>query len=80
MPRVQVVVPRELHETLLEMSRASGRPISQLGREALARLAEDWRRRRRREALAEVLALEGPTGPWEELERELEEGPGDALP
>lgn len=73
MSRVQVLVPAPLRRELEELSRQTGRSLSDLGREAFERFLAEWRRRQKEAALEDLFALGGPAEDWPALEREIEE-------
>jgi hypothetical protein len=73
--RVQTVLTNEQFETLNGIAAASGKPLSQLIREAVeTTYVEVAARDRRRAALADLLSAQAPVGDWEHMEAEIEEG------
>ena len=73
--RVQTVLTEEQYELLTAVAQEEKKAISVLIREAIEDVyfAEETRRRRRR-ALAELIALDAPVDDWSEMEQEIIEG------
>lgn len=73
--RVQTVLSEEEYARLTRLSTDLGRPLSTLIREAIERVYfEEEDRKRRRGALASLLALEAPVADWEQMEEEIIRG------
>ena len=73
--RVQSVLTQEQYEALLELSQSTGKPLSELIREAVEKTyLEQQDRNRRQAALERLLSLEAPVSDWPDMEKEIIQG------
>lgn len=73
--RIQAVLTEEQYELLSELSDKTGKPVSQLVREAVERVyLEKASEERRQAALDKLLSLNAPVADWEEMEDEIIRG------
>lgn len=73
--RIQAVLTEEQYEMLSELSDQTGKPVSQLVREAVERIyLEKASEERRQAALDNLLSLNAPVADWEEMEDEIIRG------
>jgi len=73
--RVQSVLTQEQYEALLELSQSTGKPLSELIREAVEKTyLEQQDRNRRQSALARLISLEAPVSDWPDMEKEIIQG------
>jgi len=73
--RVQTVLTREQYERLSQLAEQKYTPVSVLIREAIEQTYfVEIDRRRRRQTLERLLALEAPVTDWSEMEEEIEKG------
>ena len=73
--RVQTVLTPEQYERLRQLADEADKPVSVLIREAVEQTYfVEMDRRRRREALERLLALEAPAADWPQMEAEIEKG------
>ena len=76
--RVQTVLTKEQYERLMEIAEQEQKPLSVLIREAVEeRYFVKIDRQKRREALANLLALDAPVADWSQMEAEIEQGAMD---
>lgn len=73
--RVQAVLTEEQYEALLALSERTGKPLSELVREAVEKTyLEQEDRDRRQAALERLLSLEAPVSDWPDMEEEISQG------
>lgn len=73
--RVQTVLSAEQYERLVQLAGQKDKPVSVLVREAIEQTYfVEMDRRRRRQALEQLLALEAPVAEWPQMEAEIERG------
>ncbi|RLD04167.1 MAG: hypothetical protein DRI56_11575 [Chloroflexota bacterium] len=73
--RVQAVLTEKQHQTLLDLSTKSQKPLSVLIREAIEQVyLKPVSLKRRQVALEELLALDAPVADWEQMEAEIIQG------
>lgn len=76
--RVQAVLTQKQYEALLELSESTGKPLSELIREAIEKTYLEQRDRDRREAaLGRLLSLDAPVSEWTDMEKEITRGASD---
>jgi predicted DNA-binding protein len=73
--RVQSLLTDEQYEMLVELSQSSGKPLSELIREAVEQVYFERKAHDRRQAaLQRLLSLQAPVDDWPEMEKEIAEG------
>ncbi len=73
--RVQTVLTPQQYEQLQRLSQEVEKPVSVLIREAIEQTYfVELDRRRRRQALDRLVALEAPVADWSQMESEIEKG------
>lgn len=73
--RVQTVLTKEQYERLTEVAEQKNKPLSVLIREAVEeRYFVPIEQQKRRQALADLLAVETPVADWSQMEAEIERG------
>lgn len=73
--RIQAVLTEEQYEMLSDLSDETGKPVSQLVREAVDRVyLQKASQERRQAALDELLSLDAPVADWKEMEDEVIRG------
>lgn len=79
--RVQTLLTVDQLATLKDLATEHGSTVSALVREAVeSTYLLQARRAQRRAALQTLIAIEAPTGEWEQLEQEIESGASGDLP
>jgi predicted DNA-binding protein len=73
--RIQAVLTEEQYEMLSNLSDETGKPVSQLVREAVEKVyLQKASQERRQAALDELLSLDAPVADWVEMEDEIIRG------
>lgn len=73
--RVQTVLTKEQYERLMALAEQENKPLSVLIREAVEeQYFVPVAAKKRREALANLLALDAPVADWAQMEAEIEQG------
>lgn len=73
--RVQAVLTQEQYEALQQLSESTGKPLSELIREAIEKTYLEQQDRERREAALErLLSLDAPVSEWTDMEKEIARG------
>jgi len=73
--RVQTVLTKEQYEQLLELSEYEQKPMSVMIREAIVDgYLVKIEGQKRKQALANLLALDAPVSDWSQMETEIEQG------
>lgn len=73
--RIQAVLTAEQYEMLSDLSDETGKPVSQLVREAVEKVyLEKASEERRQAALEKLLSLDAPVADWQEMEDEIIRG------
>lgn len=73
--RIQAVLTEEQYEMLSNLSDETGKPVSQLVREAVDKAyLQKASQERRQAALDELLSLDAPVADWKEMEDEIIRG------
>jgi hypothetical protein len=73
--RVRVVLTGEQYDVLARLSTETGKPLSELIRDAVEQVyLKRAQRERRRSALQRLLALDAPVAEWERMEEQIIQG------
>ncbi|MCA9949068.1 MAG: hypothetical protein KDE48_05445 [Anaerolineales bacterium] len=73
--RVQAVLTKEQYKRMMEIAKQENKALSVLIREAVEeRYFVPLEQQRRRQALANLLALDAPVADWSQMETEIEQG------
>jgi len=73
--RVQAVLTDEQYEMLSDLADETGKPVSQLVREAVEKVyLQKASEERRQAALEKLLSLDAPVADWQEMEDEIIRG------
>lgn len=73
--RVQTVLTKEQYEELMALAEQEQKPLSVMIREAVEeRYFVPVEQQKRRQALANLLALDAPVADWSQMEAEIEQG------
>ncbi|MBI3964857.1 MAG: hypothetical protein HY329_04395 [Chloroflexi bacterium] len=79
--RVQAVLSDDQFARLSRLAAEAGEPISVMVRKAIeTTYLQPDERRRRRDALSAIVALNAPVGDWEQMEEEITRGAVEGLP